>query len=250
MILLLSPSKTQDFSESQLAYKTTIPTFAPEVHILVQNLQQYSVPELMKLMKISSNLAELNVTRYQAFAPKFDLKTAKPALWAFKGDVYTDIQVDSYTGEQVAFANGCIRILSGLYGVLKPLDLIQPYRLEMKTKLKVDEKADLYKFWGDKVTESLNNENPDFILNLASEEYFKVINPKLLKADLINVDFKEKRGDDYKIIAIYAKKARGTMANFIVRNGVTELSEVKKFNLDGYSLNPDLSVKNKLVFTR
>lgn len=250
MIVLLSPSKTQNFDPIINPLKTSLPTFAQETHQLVQNLKKLSQADLQKLMSISSNLAELNYIRFQSFQENFTDQNSKPALFAFEGDVYTDIEVNHYNQEQLKFANQTIRILSGLYGILRPLDLIQPYRLEMKTKLQTEKAKDLYTFWNTKLADALNQENPDYIINLASEEYFKAIKPALIKAPIINVTFKENKNGTYKIIAIYAKKARGTMANFIVKNQLTNLEQLKNFNLDGYSFNTEFSSPEDLVFTR
>lgn len=250
MIVLLSPSKTQNFEPATIPLKTSEPTFTQEIHQLVQNLRKLSQADLQKLMSISSNLAELNYIRFQSFQENFTNQNSKPALFTFEGDVYTDIEVSTYNQEELKFANQRLRIISGLYGILKPLDLIQPYRLEMKTKLQTEKAKDLYTFWNTKLADTLNQENPDYIINLASEEYFKAIKPTLIKAPIVNVTFKENKNGTYKIIAIYAKKARGTMANFIVKNQLTKLEQLKKFNLDGYSFNEEFSSPQDLVFTR
>jgi cytoplasmic iron level regulating protein YaaA (DUF328/UPF0246 family) len=250
MILLLSPSKTQNFDPLSVKLKTSQPVFKHEVHKLVQNLRQLNQSELAELMSISSNLAELNYNRFQSFQEEFTNQNAKPALFAFEGDVYTDIDAYNYNAKELDFANQTIRILSGLYGILQPLDLMQPYRLEMKTKLKTKSSKNLYDFWNTKLTEHLNSEKPNHIINLSSEEYFKAIQPQKINAPILNITFKEKKNNDYKIIAIYAKKARGTMANYIIKNQITNPEKIKDFNLDRYTFNLQLSTPSEMVFTR
>jgi cytoplasmic iron level regulating protein YaaA (DUF328/UPF0246 family) len=250
MLVLLSPSKTQNFEPLSQKLKCSLPTYKAEVSQLISSLKDLNQNEIGRLMSISPKLAELNYLRFQNFKSEFNLETAKPALFAFEGDVYTDIEVSQYSDKELDFANNTLRILSGLYGILKPLDLVQPYRLEMKTKLKTNQYKDLYQFWDNKITNTLNQQESDLIINLASEEYFKVIQPKDLKAKLVQVSFKENKAGTYKIVAIYAKKARGTMANFIVKNQITDLEKIKKFNLDRYSFNPSLSSESEVVFTR
>ena len=250
MLVLLSPSKTQNFEPLSQKLKCSLPAYKAEILQLIATLQDLNQNEIGRLMSISPKLAELNYLRFQNFKSEFNLETAKPALFAFEGDVYTDIEVSQYSDKELEFANHTLRILSGLYGILKPLDLIQPYRLEMKTKLKTSQYKDLYQFWDNKITKILNQQESDLIINLASEEYFKVIQPKDLKAKLVQVSFKENKAGTYKIVAIYAKKARGTMANFIVKNQITDLEKIKKFNLDRYSFNPSLSSESEVVFTR
>ena len=250
MLVLLSPSKTQNFEPLNQKLKCSLPTYKSEISQLISALKDLNQNEIGQLMSISPRLAELNYLRFQNFKSEFNLETAKPALFAFEGDVYTDIEASQYSDKELDFANTILRILSGLYGILKPLDLIQPYRLEMKTKLKTNQYKDLYQFWDNKITKTLNQQESDLIINLASEEYFKVIQPKDLKAKLVQVSFKENKAGTYKIVAIYAKKARGTMANFIVKNQITDLEKIKKFNLDRYSFNPNLSSESEIVFTR
>jgi cytoplasmic iron level regulating protein YaaA (DUF328/UPF0246 family) len=250
MLVLLSPSKTQNFEPLSQKLKCSLPAYKAEILQLIATLQDLNQNEIGRLMSISPKLAELNYLRFRNFKSEFNLATSKPALFAFEGDVYTDIEVSQYSDKELEFANHTLRILSGLYGILKPLDLIQPYRLEMKTKLKTSQYKDLYQFWDNKITKILNQQESDLIINLASEEYFKVIQPKDLKAKLVQVSFKENKAGTYKIVAIYAKKARGTMANFIVKNQITDLEKIKKFNLDRYSFNPSLSSESEVVFTR
>ncbi|MCL4147961.1 UNVERIFIED_CONTAM: hypothetical protein GTU68_031395 [Idotea baltica] len=205
-------------------------------------------------MSLSEKLSELNYNRYKSFSLPFNKKNSKQAILAFTGDVYTDIDTDNYREKDFEYAQNHLRIISGLYGLLRPLDLIQPYRLEMKTKLKIGSNKDLYSFWGNKLTKQvskdLEKQNDKIIINLASNEYFSAINPKEVDSNLITPIFKEKKGSDYKIIAIYAKRARGLMTNYIIKNRIKNITQLKKFDLDNYSFNKSLSNDNDLVFTR
>jgi cytoplasmic iron level regulating protein YaaA (DUF328/UPF0246 family) len=248
MYILLSPSKTQNFTKASFLLPATQPIFKKEILDLTSDLKKLSKAQIKNLMSISDNLADLNFTRFQTFEPSFTQKNSKPALFAFEGDVYTDIEAQDYSKSQLEFANNHIRILSGLYGLLKPMDLIQPYRLEMKTKLKTAKSKNLYEFWGSKISQQLND--ADYIINLASEEYFKAVDLNTLKAPIINVHFKQKKGSDYKIIPIYAKKARGTMANFIVKNKITKPTKIQEFEEDNYKFASKYSTPTELVFVR
>lgn len=254
MLVLLSPSKTQNFlpiENKNLKISTSLPTFLPEINHLISELKFFTPTQIADLMKISPKLSELNYQRFQTFRADFVTPQAKSALFAFEGDVYTDIALDTYSQKELDFAQKTIRILSGLYGILAPTDLIQPYRLEMKTKLKTQNAKDLYQFWGPKITNYLNKIEPNLIINLASEEYFKVIQPKNLKAELLNITFKQKRPNgQYKIVPIYAKKARGTMANFIIRNQIQTAQKLTEFQEDNYKFSPQDSTSSELVFIR
>ncbi|NMM48850.1 peroxide stress protein YaaA [Marinigracilibium pacificum] len=254
MILIISPSKTQDFSDSDFKIKSSIPEFLSESKKLVRELRKLSVTQLESLMAISTNLAELNAQRFEEFSVPFSEDNAKQALMAFKGDVYTGFDFGSYSESDFEFAQNHLRILSGLYGMLKPLDLIQPYRLEMKTKLENERGKDLYKFWGDRPTDKLNKEFKEHkskvLINLASNEYFKVIDKKKLDAEIITPVFKEIKGGKAKVIAIFAKKARGTMADYIIKNKIQNPEELKLFTGMGYTFDNELSSKNEFVFTR
>jgi cytoplasmic iron level regulating protein YaaA (DUF328/UPF0246 family) len=254
MLVLLSPSKTQNFlpiQNQKINLKPTLPHFLNEISQLIQSLKPLSSAQISELMKISPKLAELNYQRFQTFTADFVTPQAKSALFAFEGDVYTDIAVNTYSQKELDFAQKTIRILSGLYGILAPTDLIQPYRLEMKTKLKTQTAKDLYQFWGPKITDYLNQAEANLIVNLASEEYFKVIQPKNLKADLLNIAFKQKRPNgQYKIVPIYAKKARGTMTNFIVQNQIQTSQQLTEFKEDNYKFSPQDSTNAELVFIR
>jgi cytoplasmic iron level regulating protein YaaA (DUF328/UPF0246 family) len=217
---------------------------------LVENLKQKSVEDIQKLMKLSDKLSVLNYERYQEFSTDFNTHNSKAALFAFKGDVYTGLDADSFTNEDIQFATSCMRMLSGLYGVLRPLDLIQPYRLEMGTKLPVGKSKNLYEFWGNAISENLNSIEQNYIINLASNEYFKAVNKKVLNAQIIDIDFKEYKNNTYKTIGIYAKKARGKMLRFLIQNRITLPQKLQQFNEDNYEFNQELSTEHHWVFTR
>jgi uncharacterized protein len=251
MFVLLSPSKTQNF-QKKLNLKHTQPFFVGEIQVLIKELRNYTVKDLEELMGISYKLAELNFKRFNEFESNFNLENAKQAISAFSGDVYDGIEIDEYTSEDVDFAQEHIGIISGLYGLLRPLDLIQPYRLEMGVDLKVAGKKNLYGFWDDKITRRINslNEARRPVVNLASVEYFKVINRKEIASRFVNIVFQEHDKGVYKIVGILAKRARGLMANYIVKNRVSSLDDLKEFKLDGYSFIKDRSDESNFVFVR
>ena len=253
MLLLISPAKTLNFDSTDLKKKSK-PRFLDESQVLIDVLKKKSPGDIKKLMSVSDKIAELNVERYHSFKRPFNLKNAKQAVLAFRGDVYTGLDADSFDETDLEFAQKHLRILSGLYGVLKPLDLMQPYRLEMGTKLSNGFGKNLYEFWGTKLTETINKDvrssKSKAIINLASKEYFSAVQAKNLKADLYNVHFKEERNGVYKIISFSAKKARGMMCNFIIKNKLTDPEHLKGFDMDNYVYNEDLSTERDLVFTR
>jgi hypothetical protein len=201
-------------------------------------------------MSLSEKLSKLNFDRFQAFKTPFSLDNAKQALLAFKGDVYNGINASSLSVKDLDFAQKNVRMLSGLYGVLRPLDLIQPYRLEMGTKLSNAQGNNLYDYWGSGISEVLNEDEQKLIVNLASNEYFKAIDKKLLKAQILDIVFKEKKNDTYKVIGIYAKRARGLMINYIIRNRLTDAEVLKDFSDEGYLYNQDLSSDSTWVYVR
>ena len=256
MFILLSPAKSLDYESKILQKNFTIPHFEKETQELVLALKKFSVSDLENLMGISKKLAELNFSRFQNFAPKFDLKNSKQALLVFDGDVYKSIEKEKYSITDFDFAQKNLRILSGLYGVLRPLDLIQPYRLEMGLDFKKFKflNKNLYQFWGDKISQQLSKdcktEGAEHIINLASEEYFAAVNPKKISSKIINVVFKEKKNGVYKIIGINAKRARGLMTNFIIKNKITDPEVLKKFNLEKYCFEKSMSDETNFVFTR
>ena len=249
MLAVISPSKTQDFSAPDIQAHT-LTRQLHESEVLVNILKQKTQVELSKLMSISEKLAHLNYTRFQDFATPFDFSNAKQALLAFKGDVYTGIDVPNLSKKDLEFAQDHLRMLSGLYGVIRPLDLIAPYRLEMGTRLQNPKGKNLYEFWGDKISKLLNEDESEVIINLASNEYFKGIDQKALKAQIINIVFKEFKGDKYKIIGIYAKRARGLMVQYMVKNRIENPQDLKAFSLEDYRFQQDLSDDTTWVFTR
>lgn len=254
MLCLLSPSKTLDLEPLKKSVKTSEPALIEETKKLIPILKKKNTKQLMSLMEISEKLATLNVERYKAFRYPFPTDEAKPALFMFKGDVYEPIEPASYSAKQLQFANEHIRILSGLYGLLRPLDNMFPYRLEMGIKLKNPRGEDLYDFWGDRITDEINQQSTkikaEAILNLASEEYFSAVNAKKLKTPLINIIFKEWKGDGYKTIALFAKKARGGMVDYIVKNGLTRIKDLPSISFDGYRFDKKLSSEQNYVYTR
>jgi cytoplasmic iron level regulating protein YaaA (DUF328/UPF0246 family) len=253
MIIVISPSKTLDFEPGSLT-EYSQPRQLEQSQALIDTVKLLSPKGLRQLMGISDKLSQLNWQRYQDFQQPFDLHNAKQALLAFKGDVYNGIDVAHYTTEDFSFAQQHLRILSGLYGALKPLDLIQPYRLEMGTRLTNNRGKDLYQFWDTQVTEMLNrdfgNSDDPVLINLASNEYFKVIKPASLKAKVLTVSFKENKNGQYKVIGIYAKRARGLMTNFIIKHKITAPEAIKQFYIENYSYNSTLSTTQNWVFSR
>ena len=252
MLVVISPAKKLDENcNKNIVSKLTIPTYLENSSKIVKSLRKYSVNKLSELMNISEKISLLNYERYIKWSLPFNKKNSHPALLLFQGDVYKGISVEDFKKEDFLFAQNSLRILSGLYGILKPLDLIQPYRLEMGTQLKVGKHSDLYDFWGDDITKAINKEkNSDYLINLASVEYFKSINKEKLKSKLINIIFKEKRNDSYKIIGIHAKKARGLMSRYIIKNKISNPLDIKKFKKENYSYNKNLSSDSDWIFTR
>lgn len=257
MITILSPSKSQDFADDSLhtqQLKHTEPALLQESGQLVDQLRQKSVGDIQKLMSVSEKIASVNYERYQNFSTPFSPDNARQALLAFKGDVYTDIAISEYSEEDFSFAQDHLRIISGLYGLLKPMDLIQPYRLEMKTKLANQRGKDLYQFWGDRITNQLNDaleqQGKQVLVNLASNEYFRAIQASALQGEVVTPVFKEHKDGKYKVIAIYAKRARGKMANFIVQNRIDQPDQLKTFNETGYEYSENLSSDKEWVFVR
>lgn len=252
MKLVLSPAKSLDFESKLPTTKTTESHFLKEAERLNKLLQKKSPKKLSKLMNISDNLAELNYERNQDWELPFTKDNARQALYAFNGDVYRGLDAYTIDTKKLEKIQNTIRILSGLYGILKPLDLMQPYRLEMGTKMPVGKNKNLYEFWKKKITKALNEElkTDEIFLNLASNEYFKAIDTKTLKVPVINVNFKEHKNGKYKTIAIYAKVARGLMARYIIDNNAETLEDIKGFNLEDYGFSEALSSEKELVFTR
>ncbi len=253
MIILLSPAKTLDYGSSEYPFHSE-PRMLEQSNELVTVLKKKNTKAIMELMGVSQKIADLNVQRYSDFSMPFNTENAKPSVLAFKGDVYTGLKADEMNKKDLEFAQNHVRILSGLYGVLRPMDLMQPYRLEMGTKLKVKRKKNLYEFWDKSITQVLNEDltatKGSAIINLASNEYFKSVKTKELQGDLYNLNFKEERNGVYKIISFNAKKARGMMANYIVKNKITQPEDLKGFLEDNYAFNEDLSTERDWIFTR
>lgn len=253
MIILLSPSKSLNFDPSTHKKKSK-PRLLEQSEVLIDVLKDKSVNDIKKLMSVSDKIADLNFGRYQAFKTPFTLKNAKQALFAFTGDVYAGLEANTFDQADIDFANDHLRILSGLYGVLRPLDLMQPYRLEMGTKLKNSVGHDLYSFWGNQITDHLNKDlkkvKSNVIVNLASNEYYKAVNPGKLNSDIYVSNFKEKRNGVYKFISFSAKKARGYMAQYIIKNKLTDPEDMKSFDMENYKFNPELSSEKQFIFTR
>lgn len=254
MLAILSPAKTQDFSKQSYTTKATQPQLLSEAEELIKILKKKSRNEIGELMHVSDKIADLNFTRFQEFSTPFTKTNAKQSLLAFQGDVYRPIDIEHYSAEDFAFAQDHIRSISGLYGYLRPLDLMQAYRLEMKTKLQNTMGKDLYSFWGSKITNLMNKELKKYaykeVVNLASNEYAKAIQFKELNADIITPVFKEKKGRDYKVIAIYSKLARGMMADFIVKKRIDTATGLKKFTTTGYKYSATDSNEKEWVFLR
>lgn len=254
MLLLISPAKTLDFDTPAPTTEATQPQFLEHSAELICDLQKLSPAQVSDLMRISDKLGLLNFERFQDWQPPFDQDNAKQALWAFQGDVYTGLAAETFNKKDIAYAQTHLRILSGLYGLLRPLDLIQPYRLEMGTALATVRGNNLYSFWGDRLTDALNAElahqRKPVIVNLASVEYFKAVNTKRLKAAVITPIFKDRKNGQYKIISFFAKKARGMMSAYIIQNRLRTVEDIKQFDTGGYRFAPEMSSATDWIFVR
>ena len=252
MKVLLSPAKSLDFKSQLPTEKNTSLCFEKESEYLNSILKRKSPKDLSDLMGISSKIAELNYERNHNWSLPFNKKNSRQAVYAFSGDVYRGLDAYSIDDNKIDYMQSSIRIISGLYGLIKPLDLIQPYRLEMGTKLSFDNNKNLYEYWREKITNQLNSElsENEPVLNLASNEYFKAIDSKVIKSDVFSANFKQLKGDEYKTIAIFSKKARGMMTRYIIDNNITDISSLKSFDYDRYVYHEDLSSEKELVFTR
>ena len=252
MICILSPAKSLDFENKAPVNEYSQSSFLNDSQKIVDKLVEYSPSEISELMNISTDFGLLNANRYQNWKLPFDLNNAKQAIYAFTGEVFKGIDINSLAEEKIPLLQDRLRILSGLYGILKPLDLIQPYRLEMGTKLNIGEANNLYKFWDSSLADSLNNEmnKGDLLINLASAEYFKAVPKKILTNPMITPIFKEFKNGDYKIVMTYAKRARGLMVRYIIDNNINTIEELKGFDTEGYLFTESLSTESELVFTR
>jgi cytoplasmic iron level regulating protein YaaA (DUF328/UPF0246 family) len=254
MLLVVSPAKKLDFESPLATTQTSQANLLEHSEILIERCVKLAPDEIASLMKLSDKLAGLNAARFGEWSQPFTVQNARQAVLAFNGDVYSGLDASTFTNEDFDFAQKHFRILSGLYGLLKPLDLIQAYRLEMGTKLDNIRGSNLYQFWGDIITRELNEalvkQKDDILINLASNEYFKAVQKKSLKATVITPQFKDWKNDQYKMISFFAKKARGLMARYIIQNKLNDVEQLKNFDLAGYQYNSDLTQGNDLVFTR
>ena len=254
MLIVVSPAKTLDYDTPAKTKKHTVPDFLKDSQKLIKRLREFSPEDISDLMNVSSKIAGLNYDRYKSWSANFTEKNAKQAVLAFKGDVYTGLDAESFSARDFDFAQKHLRMLSGLYGLLRPLDLMKPYRLEMGTRLSNVRGKNLYEFWGSEITDALNAQlkkiKSSYLINLASNEYFKSVKPKELDGEIITPAFKDYKAGDYKMIGVYAKKARGSLSRFIIQNQLTDPEDIKDFDVDGYKYNKNLSKGNTWVFTR
>lgn len=252
MIVVVSPAKKLDFENASTTGKFSQSENLKKSQLLINKLKTISHSDLSKLMKLSDKLTELNMDRYKSFNTPFAIPMQKQAIYAFQGETYVGFEADSLDKKSIDYAQNKMRILSGLYGILKPLDLIHPYRLEMGTKLVCGDSKNLYEYWKEDVTQNLNENlnGSKYVINCASQEYSSVIDRKQLKVPMIDIVFKEHKGSQLKVVGLFAKRARGMMARFIVENKITDLESLKKFKMGNYNFQEKLSTSNELVFTR
>lgn len=254
MLIIISPAKTLDYQSPLATDKFTQPQLLDQSQALIKICRTLTPSQIASLMGISDKLATLNTVRFNEWHPEFTLENARQAILAFKGDLYSGLQAIDFTDADFGFAQSHLRILSGLYGLLRPLDLMQPYRLEMGTKLTNPRGKDLYAFWRYSLNEQLNQaleqQGDDVLINLASDEYFKAVDTKKLTGKLIKPVFLDEKSGKYKVISFYAKKARGLMSRFIIQNRLSKVEQLLDFDLQGYRFDPLLSLENQLVFKR
>ena len=252
--MLLSPAKTLDYETPATTNSFSIPDYLGKASELVKVLKQKSFLDLMELMQVSQKIAELNVERFNQWKLPFSTENAKQAVLAFKGDVYTGLDASALSENRLAYTQSHLRILSGLYGLLRPLDLMQPYRLEMGLKLTTKKGENLYQFWGEKITDALNvllaKQDEPVLINLASNEYFKSVQKKNLDGRLITPEFKDWKNGKYKMISFFAKKARGLMVRYAIDHNIQKAEVLQNFDYDGYHFNLELSRADKWVFSR
>ncbi|GAB3297921.1 peroxide stress protein YaaA [Pseudidiomarina andamanensis] len=254
MLVVISPAKNLDYDSPLPTEEHTQPRMLERAQELVDRCQALSPQQLSQLMKISDKLAGLNAARFAEWHTPFTKNNARPAIYAFDGDVYSGLAAEKLSADAIAYAQEHLRILSGLYGVLRPLDLMQPYRLEMGTKLDTARGRTLYEFWGDEITDMLNEDleaiDSEIVINLASQEYFSSVQPKRLNAQVVTPVFKDEKNGEFKVISFWAKKARGMMARFIMTEQPKSVAELRQFNTAGYRFNADESTESELVFYR
>lgn len=254
MLVVVSPAKNLDYETPSTTQLFSQPEYLADSELLIKECVKLTPADLSSLMHISDKLAGLNVARFSSWNLPFNQDNAKQAILAFNGDVYTGIQAEQFSEEDLQYAQQHMRILSGLYGLLRPLDLMQPYRLEMGTKLNNKRGKDLYEFWGEKITAGINQalrqQGDEVLVNLASNEYFKSVKVKSLNGKLITPVFKDKKNGEYKVISFYAKKARGLMARYIIEKRLSDPAQIKQFDSAGYQFSASLSNDKQWVFTR
>ena len=254
MLTVISPAKTLDYDTPPVTPRYTQPQYLDDSQELIVQLRELSPAQISELMHLSDKLAGLNAARFGSWTPAFTPDNAKQALLAFKGDVYTGLDAQSLSEDDFSYAQDHLRMLSGLYGLLRPLDLMQPYRLEMGTKLANARGKDLYAFWGTRISEWLNQalaeQGDDLLLNLASNEYFSAVKRNALKARVINTEFRDFKNGQYKIISFYAKKARGMMSRFVIQERINDPEQLKQFDVQGHYYSAELSKADNLVFLR
>lgn len=254
MLIVISPAKTLDFEAPSTVKKSTQPRFPDDSQQLIDVLREYNPEQLSELMTISPKLGELAWRYHLNWTRPFTAANAKQALLTFRGEVYRGLDADTFSAADFDYAQKHLRILSGLYGLLRPLDLIQPYRLEMGTALSNPRGRNLYAFWGERIADAINADlkkaGTPVLINLASEEYFRAVGPKALAAPVLTPHFRERKGNGYKVVSFYAKRARGLMSAYILKNRSDDIETLKQFTVDGYRYNPTLSHDLDWVFTR
>lgn len=254
MLTVISPAKKLDFEATAPVIPATSPEFQTDAYSLSRTARRLTVADLRKLMQISEPLAKLNQSRFKAFQEEPQDDFIKAAALTFAGDTYVGLEANSFDAQEMAFAQGHLRILSGLYGLLRPMDQMQPYRLEMGSRLATRRGKSLYQYWGTRLSEKLNElaeaTNSDTLLNCASVEYFTAVKPEALKLRVITPVFMEERDEITKVVSFFAKRARGAMARFVIQNRITDANDIKGFNFDGYSFRQEMSEGDSLVFTR
>ncbi|KJV40471.1 peroxide stress protein YaaA [Acinetobacter brisouii] len=254
MLALISPAKTLDYETALPSSNFTQPRLLDQSEQLIDVCRELSASQLASLMSVSEKIAQLNVARFQDWQTEFDLANARQAIFAFKGDVYTGLDAYALSDPQLDFAQQHLRMLSGLYGLLRPLDLMMPYRLEMGTKLHNPRGSNLYEFWGKRITDliqqDLQQANSNILLNLASDEYYKAVKESALDAQIVKPVFLDQKNGKYKVISFYAKKARGLMARFVIEQQIQQVEDLKAFNSEGYYFDAENSNAKELVFKR
>ena len=254
MLALISPAKTLDYESNLPTDSFTIPRLLDHSQQLIDVSRKLSALEIANLMSVSEKIAHLNVERFRDWQADFDFSNARQAIFAFKGDVYTGLDAYAFSDDNITYAQQHLRMLSGLYGLLRPLDLMMPYRLEMGTKLKNERGTNLYQFWDQTITDLINKDlaeqQSELLVNLASDEYYKAVKESKIKAEIIKPIFLDQKNGKYKVISFYAKKARGLMARYMIENKISRIEDLKAFNTDGYYFDADSSLKGELVFKR